>query len=334
LTPLLLVVVLLLLRRKWWPRLRDAARQALVEVAGPAVVRSLSPRDALDAVLAPLYGEDYEDVLVGVLGGSGRTRGKRDTAASRHTKAHFRLESINDHICRTEATWTYEFSGMQDNHVLVIFGTHQLDMAEIVTKERAFPIYELWNLNSEDELEDFVDDLRATVQIGITYRDEDGNTHAVPPCAQHGEEVAWADYQRYVTLPGDANRADLRMVRFDLYDLTDPDHVVESVESLTLKASNNGANLGFLNWAAPFPCYVREVELDVTHLPRDGETLVYNVMASSARWYRRTAVQPKWMRIDGTYRFSLNSWMMAGHGVTLLWRPENEAEPKDDLTSW
>lgn len=311
-------------------RLRNWARQVLVDTAGPAVVRSLPPRDVLDAVLGPLYGTRYDDVVVGVLGGPGREPGGRDTAISRSASAHFRLESIADGICRAEATWTYEFSGKRDNHTLVIFGTHEPDMAAIVTQRRVYPIYEMWLLNNEDELEDFVDDLRAAVEIGVTYRDGEGVLHTVPPRPQHGEEVAWGDYQKFLRLPDDANRADLRMVSFDLHDLADPDHYVRSVERLTLRASNNGANLGYFNWSAPYPCYVDDIEFQVDDLPWEGEEFSYTVVASTATWYRQR-VQPTSMPIDGKLRLSLNSWVMAGHGVTLLWRPADRTEPRYGL---
>ena len=310
-------------------RLRSWAQQSLAQIAGPAIVRSLPPRTALKAVLTPLYGETVaRDVLVGVLGGAGRDPDGSDTAISRTADAYFRLQSIDDETCRNELSWTYEFSGVRNNHILVIFGTHDRSIAAAVTSERTYPLYELWVLNSEEELEDFVGTLRATVELGISYLDQDGTLHTVPPCAQRGEEVVLRQYQKFVRLPDEMNQGDLRIVQFDLHDLADPDHVVESVESLTLKASSNAANLGFFTWSVPFPCYVRDVVFDVKDLPRDTETLAYTVVTSAAGWYR-LAVRRQWMIIEDTFRFTLNSWMLAGHGVTLLWRPANPGEPEN-----
>jgi hypothetical protein len=326
LTLLLLVILTVLVWRYAWPSVRAHARAALVDVAGPSMVRSLPPRDALEAALAPLYGAEYGDVLIGLLGGPGRELGGRDTAISRNANVHIRLESIDESVYRSELTWTYEFSGRRDNHILVIFGTHDPEMGRLVTQQRRFPIYELWKLNNEEELEDFVDDLRSAVEIGITYLDDAGVAHTVAPVAQPGEEVAWGDYQKFVRLPDHVNRADLRMVCFDLHDLADDDHVVQSVESLTLRASKNGANLGFLNWSVPFPCYLRDLEFDVSSLPREGEELSYTVVASSAGWYR-LAVEPQWMPTAKKLRLSLDTWMLAGHGVTVLWRPAERPEP-------
>jgi hypothetical protein len=100
------------------------------------------------------------------------------------------------------------------------------------------------------------------------------------------------------------------------------------VESFTLKASSNGANIGFFTWSVPFPCYVRDLVFDVKDLARDTETLVYAVVPSAVGWYR-FAVRREWMIIEDTFRFTLNSWMLAGHGVTLLWRSANAVEQEN-----
>src|SRR5690349_11075794 len=74
---LVLLLIALLVRRKavaW-------ARERLIEVAGPAVVRSMSPRTVLEHGLLPqIYGEKagHQEVLTGVLGGAGRDLRGRD----------------------------------------------------------------------------------------------------------------------------------------------------------------------------------------------------------------------------------------------------------------
>ncbi|MBO0874980.1 MAG: hypothetical protein J2P19_16490 [Pseudonocardia sp.] len=319
-----LLVLVGYLSRRW---LRDRAQRLLAEIAGPAVVRSLPPRTALQAVLAPVYGDQVvlDDVLIAVLGGAGREWDGRDTLASRVVDAHFRLRSLDETTCRTESTWTYEFSGVQNNHLMVIFGTHDRRLAAAVMQERAYPLYELWLLNNEDELEDFVRGLRSNVEIGITYRDTDKVVHSVPPCAQAGEEVKLGDYPKLVRLPNDLSGDDLHIMRYDLHDLADPDHVVDSVQNVTLRVSTNAENRGFFTWTAPYPCFVRHVEFDMSDLAREGEKLAYRVSVSVAGWYRLN-VQRGWIEGESTLHFELNSWMLAGHGVTLVWRSIDGAE--------
>lgn len=328
LTIAVLVGLLVLVGYAFRRRLRDWAQRLLAEIAGPTVVRSLPPRTVLQAVLAPLYGEQValDDVLMAVLGSAGREWDRRDTLASRGVDAHFRLRSLDDATCRTEATWTYEFSGVQDDHLLVIFGTHDRRIVAAVMQERAYPLYELWLLNSEDEtLGDFVEQLRSTVQIGITYRDTDQVVHVVPPCAQPGEVVRLRDYPKLIRLPSDLSEDDLCVVQYDLHDLADADHVVDSVRSITLRASTNAENRGFFTWTAPYPCFVRHMDFDMSDLAREGEKLAYRVSVSVAGWYRLN-VQRGWIEGVSTLHFELNSWMLAGHGVTLVWRSIDRAE--------
>ena len=324
----LLAVAAFLARR----RLISWAQRSLIEVAGPAVIGLMAPRAALHALLSRLYGDEvgHEDVLISLLGGAGRDLDARDTAVSRNASAHFRLESIDDTTCRSQATWTYGFSKLHNDHRLVIFGTHDRDIAAVITGERTYPLYELWVLNDEDELEDFVRVLRHTVQIGVTYVDGDGSSHVVEPCRQEGEEVMLGRYDQFVRLPKSSHPGDLRIVQFDLHDLADPDHVVSSIERLTLRASSNANKLGFFTWSPPFPCYVRHVAFDVVDLPWGDEKLAYTVVPSTAKG-SRLAVQREWFLAEEPFRIELNSWMLAGHGVTLLWRPVDGAESRNVL---
>lgn len=332
LTILVLFGLLVLVGYLFRARLRAWAQRQLAEIAGPAVVRSLPPRTALQAVLAPLYGDKavHDDVLLAVLGGAGREWDGRDTMASRVVDAHFLLRSLDETTCRSEATWTYEFTPVQDSHLLVIFGTHDREIAASVMRERLYPLYELWLLNTEDELEDFVGELRAAMEIGVSYRDTDGMLHTVPPRAHPGEEVRLRDFPEVIRLPTEQNGHDLRIVRYYLHELADDDHVVDTVQSVTVRASNNAENRGFFAWTAPYPCFVRSVVFDLTDLAREGETLAYRVVPSAAGWYRLD-VEREWLVGVDTLRFELNSWLLTGHGVTLVWRSLDGVERKRGL---
>jgi hypothetical protein len=330
LTIAVLVGLLVLVGYVFRKRLRDGAQRLLAEIAGPAVVRSLPPRTALNAVLAPLYGEQavHDDLLIAVLGGAGREWDRRDTVAGRVVDAHFRLRSLDKTTCRSETTWTYEFSGVRDSHLLVIFGTHDRRTAAAVMRGRVHPLYELWLLNNEDEMEDFVRLLRDTVEIGVTYRDAHQVQHVVAPRAQSGEVVKLRDYRKLVRLPDDLSGDDLHIVTYDLYWLADPDHVVDSVQGFTLRVSTEAENLGYFVWTAPFPCFVRKIVFDMSDLAREGETLAYRMIPSVAGWWSQPSVERAWILGATTLHFELNSWMLGGHGVTLVWRSIDGVERK------
>jgi hypothetical protein len=326
--PLLLVLFAGVLARR---KATAWARSRLIEVAGPSLIRSMSPREVLDALLPWVYGErvGHQDVLTGVLGGAGRDPRGRDTAVSRSTTANFRLWAVNDSTCRSESTWTHELSGVRANHLFVLFATCDQEIYRLVRSERLYPLFELWVVQDEDELDDLVQMSRETLRVGISYRDAHGDLYQVDPQAQFGEEIALRYYDQFVRLPDNLDRKDLRIVQFDLHDLADPDHIVERVESISVTGSGTfPADLGYFSWSPPHPCFLESVTFDVADLALPGQDLVFLVVPSSMG---RGAVPLNggWMPIRDRLCVSLSAWMLPGHGVTLLWRPVNGAEPQD-----
>jgi hypothetical protein len=323
--PVLVILLVGLLANR---RLSVWARRYLIEIAGLPLIRSMAPRTVLDGLLPRVYGErvNYHEVLTGVLGGAGRDPRGRDTVVSRSTTAEFRLWAVGDSTCRSESSWTHDLSGVRASHLFVLFATCDEEISRLVRSERVFPLFESWLVQNDDELDELVEVLRETLKVGIGYRDAAGELHRVEPQARFGEEVALRRYDQYVRLPDSVDRKDLRIIRFDLHDLADADHVVDSVDSLSVTGTGTFAtDLGFFSWSPPHPCFVRRVTFDVTDLAMPGEELVYLVTLSTME---RGAVpfNGGWSRVPGRLEIPIDSWMLPGHGVTLLWRPIDEAE--------
>jgi hypothetical protein len=317
--PFLLVLLAVLIGRR---HATSRLRQALVDIAGPALIGSMSPRAALGSLLPRVYGKGspHEDVLVGVLGGSGRDPAGSDTAVSRGTTAYFRLRAIDEFTSDNDVTWTHDFSGVRNNHTLVVFATSDPVIAGLIPRERVYPLFELW-LMDEDYLEDFVPILRENSRIGITYTDADGFARAVSPRPLRGHEVALREYGQFVRLSENLDRKNVRIFQFDLYDLVDPDHVVESIETLSFRVSmRNSSVLGYVTWSPPHPCFVHQITFDVEELPFEGQRLKYLVLASTLKTSGLSASQG-WKEIPDRIEVPVDSWMLPGHGVTLLWRP-------------
>ncbi|WP_181780085.1 hypothetical protein [Pseudonocardia pini] len=305
-------------------------KRRLVELAGPAIIRTMAPRDVLATLLPAIYGDraSHEDVLTGVLGGAGRDARGRDIAVSKGTTAHLRLMAVDERTCVSEFTWTHEFSGVRDNHFLILFGTVDPEIVPLVLANRTYPLFEVWHLRNEDELDDFVPMLRDSLKVGIAYRDSDGNVIEVEPAAHVGEEIALRHFDGFLRLPERIDRKDLRILQLDLYDLADPDHVVAAVERLSVRASQHtDLSRGYITWSPPHPCYLETVTFDVQHLGVDGREYDFLVLPSVMR---RGGMPhyPHWMRIDDVITVEVRSWMLPGHAVTLLWRlvddPEND----------
>lgn len=327
--PLLLVAAVAVQIRQ---RLAAWARHVLIDLAGPALIRAMPPRDVVDLALARVFGDKvgHQEIVTALLGGPGRDPAARDTAISKETAADIRLERIDESTCLTELTWTHEFSGVRNNHLLVMFATWDRDIYTSVIQERTYPLFEIWRVLDEDALDQFVPGLKDRLDVGITYRDESGSVHDVELRSVDGEEVAFRHYDRFVRLPDWVDRKNLAIYRVDLHDLADPDHVVHSVERLTLRASTVGSfDQGYVFWSPPHPCYVTRVVFDLRRLAQPGEMLVYQLVTSVLK-LTEVPQHGTWSPVCDRIEVNVDSWMLPGHGVTLLWRPTYPTELQHD----
>ena len=201
--PLLVITVLGLDRVALRDRLRASAQGCMRDLAGPAIVWSMPPRDVLETLLDRVFGEQvsHDEIVTALLGGGGQDLAGRDMAVSRATTAHATLQRINSYSCRSEVTWSHQFSGVRDNHRLVMFATSATDIFTLLTSRRVYPLFEAWFVRKED-LEDFVPGIKDRLEVGISYRDSEGAVHTVEPIGNQGEEVAFGDYDQFVHLPG------------------------------------------------------------------------------------------------------------------------------------
>jgi hypothetical protein len=309
-----------------WRRIMSSLTRHLTGLAGPALIRSMPPRDVLGALLPWVYGDrvDHGEVLTGILGGPGREIQARDTAVSKGTSVHFKLAALNDEMLQTDQTFTHEFSGVRDNYMLVLFGTLSLEILRLVVTEREYPLFELWRVHDEDQLDEFVPNIRNSLQLGITYRDSMGEVHNVPPGPCSGEEAALRHFDRFVRLPDRIDRKDLRIVSVDLHDLADPDHIVAAVEGLSMTVSSKGRlDLGYSMWSPPHPCFLKRVTFDIAELATPGKRYRYLVLTSLLQ-QGGIPQRAEWVDVHDKIEVDVDSWMLPGHSVTLLWRLDDD----------
>jgi hypothetical protein len=302
-------------------RIEQLLADRLVDLASPSLIRAMPPRAVLEGLLPWIYGDttDHEDVLTSVLGGPGQELSGGDTAVSRRTTAHFRIWTVGDGTCASEAEWTHELTGVRSNHRFVVFATHDENISALVAQHRRYPLFESFRVLDEDELDDFIRRVRDQIQLGIGYSDSSGRTHLVPPRKLTGEQVPLRRFPEFVDLPDDVDRNDLCIVHFDLWDLAHEDHVVRTIDSLTIRAAGTpGADHGFYTWSAPHPCYVESITFDVSELvPTRGH---YEYLTVPFTLRQGALNSSNWTAVDEPIGLTLDTWMLPGHGVTLLWR--------------
>lgn len=326
--PVLLVTVSLIVAWSGRKRLESWAAERLARIAGPAIVHSMPPRMVHEALLDRLFGKSFnhEAITTALLGGGGFDLTGRDTAVSRGTSVHITLSRLDEATNSAEVEWSYVFPEVRNNHRLVMFATSDSDIFTSLLTGRKFPLFESWLVQNEDELERFVPGLQDRLEVGIDYRDADGRIHHVDPRSEQGEEVTLQDYDQYVRLPPRVDPKELRIFQLDLHDLADPDHVVATVDRLTFRTSTIGAfDLGYIKWSPPYPCFVEKISFDVRLLALPFERIVYLIVADSLEM-PYLPMRGAWKHVPDKIEISLRSWMLPGHGVTLLWRPIGRTE--------
>jgi hypothetical protein len=320
--PLLALAAALVVART---RLIDWVNRRIVDMTGPLIVRAMPPRTVLGVVLSRVYGDSrYSDIITGLLGGGGNDPDGRDTAVSRSTTAQFRLSAVDDSSCSAEVTWTHKYSGVRNNHKFIVFVTFDAAIWNVLSTERVFPLYESWLLTDEGLFEEFV----PKMQVGVSYVDQDGVLQTVEPAPLPGEEIPLRQYDDFVRLREGMDRKNLRILQFDLWDLADPDHVISSIESVSVRASAlTPISDGFITWSAPHPCFVERITFDVVELAPKGQSFVFKVVPFTMRGSGATT--GSWSELGKVMELAVNDWMLPGHGVTLLWRPTDRLEKGD-----
>lgn len=319
----MLALVAFLLRH----RVRRWLSRELVGLVGPSIVAALPPRVVLANLLEKIYGPggDYESVLVAVLGGAGHDPRGRDLAASRRTTAHFQVRTIDDATCSVVATWTHRLSGLIEDHNFVVFATCDSETWEITSRQRLVPLYESWFVPDEDLFEEIIPNLSSSLQVGINYTDESGASHQVGLQRINSTEVAVRDYSKYVRLPDETDLKNLRILQFDLGELFGDDHVVNAIRGLSVRfEAKEPFGDGFLTWSPPYPCFVERLTFDVTELASAGHDLVFKIVVFTMK-----AIAPgaQWASAADIRAVELDSWLLPGHGVALLWKPVDQVDP-------
>ena len=108
----------------------------------------------------------------------------------------------------------------------------------------------------------------------------------------------------------------------DLGELTDVDHIVGSVENLSLQSTTlQRVDDGSCFWQAPYPCYVERISFDAVALTLNGSaSWLFRVVPFT---FRSTATGG-WTQADQLSDLVVRSWLLPGHGVALLWKPSND----------
>ncbi|PZS30474.1 MAG: hypothetical protein DLM61_10655 [Pseudonocardiales bacterium] len=328
------VLLVVAYRRVLRPRLTDE----LLRLSGPSIVRALLPQQVMTTFLSEIYGDSdaNHDVVAAVLGGEGAEPHGGDLTISIHTTVDYELRAVNHHTFELISTVSYSFKENVADHRFAIFAMCDPQLRDAITLACRLPLFESWFVSDPSLFEQMVDAMLPSVKIGISYTDLDGKHHEVMPGEVQLTDVGYHDWPEFLTFfrgpVGTMPRQNpaqyigtLRIFECDLGELTDVDHAVGSVESLSLRSTSLGRiDDSFCFWQAPYPCYVDRISFDAAALAFDGASWQFQVVPFT---FRSTIATGAWTPAEQLKELTVRSWLLPGHGVALLWKPS------DDYTS-
>ncbi|HEX4103356.1 MAG: hypothetical protein WBR33_06835 [Pseudonocardiaceae bacterium] len=315
--------------------LRRCLTDELVRLSGPSIVRALLPLQVMTTFLSEIYGhgEANRDVVVGVLGGVGAEPHGGDLTISTHTTVDYELRAVDHNTFELISTVSYSFKENVVDHRFVIFAMCDPRLRDSITLACRLPLFESWFVADQSLFEQSVDAMLTSVNIGIRYTDLDGEHHQVMPTEVVLSEMSYREWPEFLTFfrgpVGTMPRQNptqylgtLRIFECDLGELTDVDHVVGSVESLSLRSTTLGRmDDSFCFWQAPYPCYVDRISFDAVALAFDGASWLFQVVPFT---FRSAIATGAWTPAEQLKELTVRSWLLPGHGVALLWKPSND----------
>ncbi|MEJ2866264.1 hypothetical protein WCD74_00715 [Actinomycetospora sp. OC33-EN08] len=312
-------------------------------VVEQGVIEVLPPGRVADRLLERIYGPSpfNQPLATALLGGEGLMGDAADLTISEHTEIDYRLVRVDDANYQLVMRTHYSFRNRIPSRRLVIFATSDETLRDRIVVGCRFPLFESWFVREDETktlFEDSVESILQSVAVGLEYEDDRGQITKVP--ARHPSanlhEVKVRDWGRYLTFFGtDGDNGwtidrqqymdRLRIFEIDLHDHAGAEGLIGPIQRLTLESTTLQAiDDGFCWWQAPYPCFVERMGFDTGSfdLP-GGEDLRFLVKPFA------TAVggaPAPWRTSDRMADVALQVWMLAGHGMALIWRPAERSE--------
>jgi hypothetical protein len=318
--------------------LRSSFVAELMRVSGPSIVEALLPKEVMTTFLRRVYGDSPAnvDVIAGVLGGEGLNPQGRDLTISSMTNVVYKLTTVTD---RTYELWSeveYSFKEPVRDSKFVIFATCDPRLRDLIAPGCTLPLYEWWYIADGDLFEESVGIMRDSISVSFRYKDVDGRSQTAELSSGAISEVRqdkWPDYLRFFRGPmGAVPRKDphaysstLKIYEVDLKAVGNVERTIDAIESLFLQSkTHQSTDVRFCYWQAPYPCYVERIRFDVRGLHDDnGGPYEFRVLPFMLRAGK---IQDEWTRADALEDLRVDSWMLLGHGVALLWRPASSED--------
>jgi hypothetical protein len=303
-------------------------------IAGPGIVRTLLPQQAMRTLLSSIYGEnDANDaVLTGVLGGEGLRPLGGDLTISTYTTVDYELRAVDYETYHLTSTVSYSFKKNVVVDQFIIFATSNALLRDSIINGSRLPLFEMWFIPDTALFQHSTEDMVQSVRIDIDYIDGEGQRRVAKSSRISLQDVnfgQWADYLTFFReAMGPLSRqnprnhlSDLRIFKCDLSGIADDDHVVRAIERLTVRSTTRQRiDDGYCYWQSPYPCYVERITMNARELALDDAPIrEFRIVPFT---FRSNTSSARWLRAEELGDLDVRSWLLPGHGVALLWRDQ------------
>lgn len=324
---LMLVLALLLLVQdrvlRWWTEeIRTAQGLALVDSTPPGVV--------MDRLLHRVYGDHAENdhIARAVIGGAGYGPGTADLSVASAATVHIELRSEMPGTYSMTQTVEYTFDTPIQDHSLVLFATCDGRLRDQLVRRCRRPLFE-WTYVPDVHLFRSSDvTIVDTLEVGLRYVDADGEERETDVVRVKPTPLNSDRWHEYVDLSGDQHGESevpyvgtLKVAEVLLADLADGDHPLESVVGLTLRSISFQPDSHVAYWQPPFPSRVGDLNFDVTGLSDDHDHRELEFQLIPFLPAHTFVVSDTFMSAEEMRTRRVDSWVLPGHGVALIWRP-------------
>ncbi len=228
------------------------------------------------------------------------------------------------------STMKHSFDRSLPEDQFTIFATCSPLLREPLTVGCDTPFSDTWFIPNQNDFQNSVDAMLATVGLDVQYRDRYGNRRRAHSPNVWLEEVppkSWPSLLSFFreslgTLPQQRvvdHYADLRIFQCDLSGLDGGGHDMAFVERFALRISTlQAVDDGYCWWYANHPCFVEDITFAVNDFGvRDERGFKYCVMPFNSR----SRVQPTgWLEAGDMKPLEFKSWLLPGQGAALLWK--------------
>lgn len=301
------------------------------------VLGALPPAQALDVVLGRVYGRSPHttELITSLLGGEGRRVDRSDLTISERTDVEYRLVRVDDDSYQLVMQVDYTFTNRVPADKFVIFATSDATLRDSIVLGCRQPLFELWYVPDDPVhplFHDSVDRMLPSVRMGLSFLDDGDEPHELHDRTPVLNEVRIGRWEEHLTFfreplgalprlrPEEYLRS-LRVFEVDLGRVAGAGVRIGTIRRLSLRSMTlQRVDDGFCYWQAPYPCYLERMQIDATGLAAEGRDAFVFRLQSFA--FRSQPSPARWSPAEQVKVIDVQSWLLPGHGVVLLWKED------------